>query len=64
MKNMKWWLKQSLVYGLVAVMGIGFMWYRDDWNAARIAWIFSAVSMVSLGVGVILYCRAKSAARR
>lgn len=64
MKNFKWWFKQSVVYGLAAATGIGLMWHANDWNAARISWLFAGLSVVSLIVGAALRARAKSLARR
>jgi hypothetical protein len=63
-KNFKWWFKQGVVYGLAAVTGIGLMWHANDWNAARISWLFAGLSVVSLIVSVALYCRAKSPVQR
>lgn len=63
MKNYKWWFKQSVVYGLAAT-GIGLMCNANDWDAARISWLFAGLSVVSLIVGAALRARAKSLARR
>lgn len=63
MKDFKWWFRQSVVHGLVAATGVGLMWSANDWNSARISWLFAAVSIVSLIVGAAVYYRAKCCAR-
>lgn len=64
MKNYRWWLRQSVVYGLVAVTGIALMWSTGDWSAARISWLFGGISGISLIVGAVLYSRAKRPVQR
>lgn len=61
MKRYQWWFQSSIVYGISALTGISLMWITENWNAARISWVFAAVSAVSLIVGTVMYCRAKPA---